>query len=296
MDKIKVGDLVGRKSYNLDIVFKVIEIYPSAIGEEIAVLKGINYRLLADAPLKDLIKPNKEQQEYNRQKFEFLNGERFERRKREQGFLEEQVKFRNINNKINKYDFFGLSGKVLHLDGDKEYLAKCLDKYRELNVDVIGEAVEEKEQPQVVLGMLRRYRPDLLVLTGHDGIRKGAQNLDDLDNYHCSRFFVEAVKQARLFESGKDELIIFAGACHSHFSFLIRAGANYASSPQRVVIQIYDPVLVAEKLANSSIRTIVPVDQVIASTLSGIAGIGGLETKGKFRLGLPFLDLNKKFV
>jgi spore coat assembly protein len=284
---IRIGDLVGRRSYNLDILFRVMDIYSSASGEEMAVLKGIDYRLLADAPLADLVKPSKQRVEQDRDSIAFLTDKRFERRKREQGLVEEQVRSRNVNDKLDQYDFFGISGKVLHLDGDKDYLVKCIDKYKELKVEVIGEAVEEKEQPQVVLGMLRRYRPDILVLTGHDGIKKGTKDFDDLENYHSSKYFVEAVKQARLFEKGRDELIIFAGACHSHFPSLIRAGANYASSPQRVVIHCYDPVLVAEKLANSSVRTTVPVDQIIANTLTGIAGVGGIETKGKFRLGLP---------
>jgi len=269
-------------------MFKVMDFYlSSATGEEIAVLKGIDYRLIADAPVHDLVKPTKEEEDYKRKNIELKVREQFTRTRREERLIEEEVKQKNITNKLSQYDFFGLPGRVLHLDGDEDYLERCLQKYKELNIEAIGEAVDEKEQPQIVLGLLRRYRPDILVLTGHDGIRKGAEDLDDLNNYHSSKYFVEAVKQARFFEKGRDELIIFAGACQSHFSALMKAGANYASSPQRVLIHIFDPVLVVEKLAKSSVRVTVPLDQVIGNTLTGIAGIGGIETKGKFRLGLP---------
>ena len=45
-----IGQYVTRKSYNNDIVFEVIEIE----GKE-AILKGVDVRLVADAPIKDLV-------------------------------------------------------------------------------------------------------------------------------------------------------------------------------------------------------------------------------------------------
>lgn len=54
MIKLKVGDIVARKSYGSDILFKIVEIKEN--GEnKLAVLKGICYRLEADAPETDLI-------------------------------------------------------------------------------------------------------------------------------------------------------------------------------------------------------------------------------------------------
>ena len=46
---VKVGDIVGRRSYNLDIMFRIEKIYGDT-----AYLKGIFFRLTADAPISDL--------------------------------------------------------------------------------------------------------------------------------------------------------------------------------------------------------------------------------------------------
>ena len=54
MSKLKIGDIVGRKSYNSDILFKVVDIKNEG-GDEIIVLRGICYRLEADAPESDLV-------------------------------------------------------------------------------------------------------------------------------------------------------------------------------------------------------------------------------------------------
>ena len=50
--KIEVGDLVIRPSHGGDIVFQVAGIDKNL---KIAVLKGKNMRLIADAPLDDLL-------------------------------------------------------------------------------------------------------------------------------------------------------------------------------------------------------------------------------------------------
>lgn len=65
MSMLKVGDIVGRKSYNSDILFKVVEI-KNVDGKEVAVLRGICYRLEADAPASDLVlQPESNVREYN---------------------------------------------------------------------------------------------------------------------------------------------------------------------------------------------------------------------------------------
>ena len=51
---MKVGDIVVRKSYNKDIVFKITSFYYNNKNEKIAVLKGVAFRLIADSPLDDL--------------------------------------------------------------------------------------------------------------------------------------------------------------------------------------------------------------------------------------------------
>ena len=46
-----LGDIVSRNSYHNDIIFKIIQIH-----QDVAVLKGMDYRLYADALLSDLSK------------------------------------------------------------------------------------------------------------------------------------------------------------------------------------------------------------------------------------------------
>lgn len=54
MGMLKIGDIVARKSYCCDILFKIVDI--SRTDKENAVtLKGICYRIQADAPESDLI-------------------------------------------------------------------------------------------------------------------------------------------------------------------------------------------------------------------------------------------------
>lgn len=54
MGTLKIGDIVARKSYRCDILFKIADILKSEQGN-IIILKGIDYRLLADAPESDLL-------------------------------------------------------------------------------------------------------------------------------------------------------------------------------------------------------------------------------------------------
>ena len=49
MLKLKVGDVVARKSYGYDVLFKVVNIY-----DEMVDLVGMTVRILADAPVYDL--------------------------------------------------------------------------------------------------------------------------------------------------------------------------------------------------------------------------------------------------
>ena len=52
--KIRKGDIVGRISYNKDILFSVEKIIQTNTESPIVILKGITHRIAADAPLTDL--------------------------------------------------------------------------------------------------------------------------------------------------------------------------------------------------------------------------------------------------
>ena len=85
----KIDDLVTRKSYNNDIIFKITD-----IKDSIYYLKGINVRLIADSAEDDL------------------------------SLYEEELKINDdqlierIDETLERNDFFYLPGKILHIDGD----------------------------------------------------------------------------------------------------------------------------------------------------------------------------------
>ncbi len=294
MEKIKVGDIVARCSYGCDVFFKVMEIFPSDDGREYARLKGLDMRLLATSPLEDLQKLEPAQVASFWYSFMSKNNEHmkriFQRRQQEHSFRLSRATGcgeSEKEKKENKIECFDLPGAVLHLDGDGDYLDLCLTTYRQLGIPAYGYRIAEEDQVKELGDLLLKHRPDILVLTGHDGIKKGTRDFSNLNNYHTSRFFLEAVKVARRYEKSRDDLIIFAGACQSHYEALLEAGANFASSPQRVLIHAFDPVFVVEKIAYTSIYDPISLKDIISGTITGFAGIGGLETRGKYRLGVP---------
>lgn len=280
----KVGDLVARKSYGKDICFHIVELDRNG---QSAVLKGIEVRLLADAPCSDLEKlSDKELQDYiagyTREEDDVL---RLIRSRRvievEKRMMRSDIKFRD------NHDFFEKPGRVLHLDGDGSYLEKCLMFYEELRIPAIGHHVPESRMSEVLPHFLEQYHPDILILTGHDGLLRKGQDLSNVFNYRNTENFIKAVKAARKYERSFDDLIIFAGACQSHYESLLDAGANFASSPHRILIHALDPVFIAEKIAYTPINQTVNIFDVVKSTITGTDGLGGVESRGKYRIGLP---------
>ncbi len=294
MSDLKVGDIVARKSYGYDIFFKVVNI-TEAGGERIITLKGISYRIEADAPESDLeLQPENRVREYRDKccrKAEqhdpnkgMVPGYAYYPAPHYRG-LRKKIYFRDTSN--DETERMKRPGKVLHLDGDKDYLENCIAEYKKLGMEVVGEYVPEKEQPQRVRALLAEHRPDILVLTGHDGFIKGQDNNNNLASYRTSRYFIEAVKEARKYNSDMDGLVIFAGACQSLYREIINAGANFASAPFRDLIHALDPVRVCQKVAFASIDKILDAKDVIENTITGKTGIGGIQTRGKYREGFP---------
>lgn len=279
------GDYVTRKSYAHDIVFVIRDIFP---GRRLAVLKGLDVRLLADAPLDDLQKISPEELAERRRQLQVLEEESLRLIRQDREWLEERNDLPDADAKpAEKKSYFDLPAKVLHLDGDPDYLQKCVQLYRRLSVPAVGMHLREAEMAASVGELLMKIRPDILVLTGHDGFLKRRSDPGVLESYRHSAHFVEAVKAARRVERDLDGLVIFAGGCQSHFEALLAAGANFASSPRRVMIHTYDPVFVAQMIAYTPIDRTVNGLEVARRTITGIDGIGGIETRGGYRRGMP---------
>jgi spore coat assembly protein len=276
-----VGDIVGRKSYGMDLLFKIVQIDEK---KKTATLKGLDMRLLADASLADLDIPEPMELQRYRSKSDHAQKDCVRKIYRRRTLEREQLRGKSGR---APDEFFELPGKILHLDGDEDYLNECLKAYRSLDLDAVGFFIPEKEQPESIWGLLHEHRPDVLVLTGHDAYIKSKKDFQSLKSYRNSGYFVSATRKARQYEPGKDDLIIFAGACQSHYEAILATGANFASSPQRVLIHAMDPVFIVEKVAFTSINDSVNIYDVIKHTITGLDGVGGVETRGKFRLGLP---------
>ena len=287
-----IGDIVVRKSYDKDITFKVIDI-KEVDGKPLYVLKGISIRIIADAYSDDLEEVD---EAFIGTKEKILNSRVNEAINKAIGIrgdlaAREAIMSRGSKSQKqttpNKELMFGRPGKILHIDGDKDYLETCLKVYKQLSLEAVGKAISEREQSSCVVDLVKEIKPDIVVLTGHDSVLKQTDDFLDLDNYRNSKYYIEAVKALRNYNSSYDELVIFAGACQSCYECLLDAGANFASSPSRVLIHCLDPVFVCEKIAYSRIDSIVSITDVIDSTITGIRGIGGLQTRGKYREGYP---------
>ena len=262
--EIKKGMLVTRNSYNNDIVFKVLR-----VKDGICYLKGSEVRLLADAYVEDLN--------------EYVPTDRGE----DELTDNDKKLVRNELLNAQKNDFFFLPAKVLHIDGDSDFLERCLKFYKEAGIYAIGKKIKEDKIYEQLRSLLNEYNPDIIVITGHDAFFKKNNDKNDLKNYKNTEFFIRAVKEARKYEKSHEKLVIIAGACQSDYEALIKAGANFASSPKRVNIHALDPAIIATTLATTARDEPIDLIQLLSKTKNGKDGIGGIQSNGLMYIGYP---------
>ena len=272
MEKIKRGDIVGRISYGADIIFEVKRIIKLETGRKIAILKGITERIEVDSDVEDLKKIKKENVESNLRSLD----QRIDKK------IEENLKIKKKKQESRIQEEAVINGRILHLDGDRKYSEKSLRYYQKMGLHAVVKNIPESRQPRVVYNLLNYYKPDILVITGHDGMFQKERKFNDIYNYRNSRFFIETVKEARRYErESKNEIVIFAGACQSYFEALIMAGANFASSPARILIDFLDPLVIAEKVATTDNIRYVTIGDVEQKLRDGKRGVGGVGARRK---------------
>ena len=110
-------------------------------------------------------------------------------------------------------------------------------------------------------------------------IKKG-KSYEDIFNYRNSRYFAQTVKNVRKNPKNKD-LVIFAGACQSYYEALIDAGANFASSPARILIDFVDPLVVAQKIATTDSDKYITIYDIEDDLRDGERGINRNRGKRK---------------
>jgi len=274
VENIKKGDIVGRKSYNKDILFIVDRIIKTSNGKAIAMLKGLNIRIQADSYIDDLELIDKKIIQESERKLD----KKFEARLQR---YETQLQNLDGLKRSNKVIY---TGKILHLDGDKRYSEKSNLFYRKIGLKAVVKNVPESRQASVVSNLMDRYKPDILVITGHDGMIKSGTGYNDIYNYRNSKYFINAVKQARENKNIKKDLVIFAGACQSFYEELINAGANFASSPARILIDFMDPLIVAERVATTDYDKYLTIKDIENELRDGQRGVNGIGAMGKKKI------------
>ena len=245
---LKAGCIVARKSYNKDIIFIIDKIIKSHNYEKIAIIKGINVRIIADSPLSDLVLVEKKLQDT-------------------------EIRFNR--------SYMQSNAVILHLDGDRRYSEKSARYYKRFGLKAIVKNVPEYKQSSMVRGLLEHYSPDILVITGHDAMFKNNSERNNIYNYRNSKYFINTVREARNWASSSEELVIFAGACQSFFEGLMDAGADFASSPDRILIDFIEPIIVAQKVALTDVKKYISIGDIASYLTNGTRGIGGSIVRGK---------------
>ena len=154
MEKIKKGDIVARKSHNLDILFSVENII-----NKIAILKGVTIRIVSDAYIEDLVVLDTKEVDDNLRSLDVKIEDRINRLLKigKEKLKDNEKTFQNIN-----------TGKILHLDGDKLYSEKSARYYKKVGLNAVVKNIPENKQHLLVKEYINKYNPDILVLTGHD--------------------------------------------------------------------------------------------------------------------------------
>ena len=263
---MKKGDIVGRISYGKDVIFEIQKIIKMNNGEKVVLLKGITARIEADSPIEDLELISDEWVKEYEQKVE----ERFQNR----------IKKYRQDNRDDRSKEIIYTGKILHLDGDRKYSEKSSVYYKKIGLNAIVKNIQENKQPDIIENMLIKYKPDILVITGHDGMIKKGKDYNNVYNYRNSAHFIQTIKNARKVDCKKD-LVIFAGACQSYYEGLILAGANFASSPARILIDFIDPLIVAEIVATTKVEKFLTIRDIEGELRDGRKGINGIGANGK---------------
>lgn len=251
-----VGDKVTIISEKPKIVYVV-----DSVNENVLTVSGLNYRIRRNVRIDEVV---------------FAREDEIEKE-----VTEARKIYYNITSSTRHSKDKYLLGTILHVDGDKRYLDKCLKLYEEIGCYAYGINIKESMMSEVIDEILREIRPDIIVITGHDSYNN--QGLAELKNYNNTENFIEVIKKIRLTRSSFDCCII-AGACQSNFEALIAAGANFASSPKRINIHTYDPAVIAVKVASTSFMQIVNFKDVLKYIKGGREAFGGVETLGKMKL------------
>lgn len=150
-----------------------------------------------------------------------------------------------------------------------------------MGLNAVVKNISESKQPQMVVPLLTKYNPDILIITGHDSMIKKERNYLDICNYRNSKYFINSVVNARKWQNSSDKLVIFAGACQSFYEAIMEAGADFASSPGRILIDFIDPLIVAKVVATTDKNVYISAREISKMLKEGEQGVSGIGARGK---------------
>ncbi len=245
-----MNEYVIYKKDKRPIIYEVIE-----KKEEKLFLKGVNYRVELTAKIDEIEKANTK----------ILN-------------LEQEKNNKYINININRRGKKYILGTVLHIDADKEYLERCLQLYKDVGIHAYSILYEE-DFSNSVKKIKQSINPDTIVITGHDYYNN--EDLKSLNNYTNTKKFISAMLELKkVFPNS----VYIVGACQSNFEALIASGANFASSPKRINVHIYDPAIIAIKVSTTACDNVVDFLSLSNLIENLTDAFGGVQTKGKMRI------------
>ena len=161
---LKFKDISG-KSKNLRDIYAFIEIGPNN-RDIYAVINGVEYNLRLRPELKDRW-PEFEAMYYYESKV-VLNG--VEMNYWDDGY--DPVHWEALNYIGTRPDYVILPAMtpsdILHIDGDDSYLDRCMKLYNELGIKANGISLKEHFISSKIVSLIKEYRPDIVVITGHD--------------------------------------------------------------------------------------------------------------------------------
>lgn len=117
-------------------------------------LSGLTVRIQADSDVNDLELIDTKQVEKHLRTMEETVEKRIKTR-------EELLKNNDVREKTIIH-----TGRILHIDGDKKYSEKSNIYYKKVGLNAIVKNIPERKQPAFVGSLVRKYRPEILVITG----------------------------------------------------------------------------------------------------------------------------------
>lgn len=166
MKNFRKGDIVGRISYNKDVIFEITNIIKTSNNKEIYILKGLTHRIEADSPPEDLEIIDKR---IVNEKVKHVEDKLLERVQKyvqdESNNIKVKRKFFNFSGEEKRGFRSVYTGRILHLDGDKRYANKSMKYYKSLGLDAVVKNIPENKQAKMIRSLLDKYNPDIIVIT-----------------------------------------------------------------------------------------------------------------------------------